>query len=211
MQSDQADADDVSKCILRAFRVVDGVGRQVAALQGVLESEILSLRNDHDLKVVGKNYEPNAGGVESSSEWVSRLTLDTFLVVDLGRGSRIRAYGGFQISLAPCSSDDDEEFFPNLAILLANREWDCGWGIGEFEFGTSSLQQVNQNLNDQDEGFSWSKDKTEELRWEDADKSLVALVVPLAALSSSNDVIEKVIEPMKVELRRFQNNGQCRP
>ncbi len=183
-----------SRCIINAFRFMEELASQIEAMRAVCMAE---LKSSSLLRAMNLRVDNFGGKSEmESSKWLCRSALKTFDIFEI-RPGRPRALlrGALQVSLAPESSDADADFFPHIAVLLAEADGTSPWDIGEFQLDDRALQE-----RDEDGGLYWEPAGSD--RWiarENFDGA--AFVVPLFDLKNEQDVRNLVIGRMCEEIK----------
>lgn len=178
-----------SQTILKAFRFLENVGEQIEAVRKTLEAQVLLCAGLDKLGVKVKAFREL--GKDDSSTWLCRTTTDTFEIFRARKKGRPTPliYGAFQISLAPSRTQADQEFFPHVAILLADANEAYQWECEEFQLDEEFLADHEQQDDD-----PW--ERAGDRRWiAKSGDHWVAFVVPLVDLKNENDVKVQVIEP----------------
>lgn len=192
----QGDEKDCSQRILKAFRFLEDVGEQVEALMSELDRQIKDINNVPNLDFQVKEFEFD--DCPDSSTWLYRSVICTFEICERGRGKPTppSVYAAYQVSLAPSRPEADDEFDPNLAIMLWKRaNEDVCWECEEFELDRDALQEPYED----GEGV-WKQ--REDHRWvlSSGSTSAVVFVTPLVKLNNQEDV-SKVVKQLLDETR----------
>lgn len=199
-----AQRDDDGEVILRAYRFLDEIGKQVEALTKAIKSRIDVWGNDSRSKINISKF--SVDDELSESEWLYRSSINTFEIRKRGtkKNSKPSLYGAFQLSLAAKNPAADDAFFPHVAVLLADAthddEWKQ-WTCEEFQLDEEFLRDPEVQ---EDDPWVLHRDLPD---WKENDRwvgdHVVAFVVPLVALHNEGDVDKLIVGRLEREVKRL--------